>query len=215
MYVPAHFAMDDAAVRDLLDRHGAGDLVTATADGLRCTMLPFVHDASVGEHGVLLGHFARNNDHWQQAPVGEAMVILRGPDAYISPNWYASKAEHGRVVPTWNYVLVAVHGTVRVHDDAAWTRDIVERLTRAHEAGRPEPWAVSDAPPPYIEGQLKAIVGIEIEIERIEAKWKLSQNRSAEDVAGVIAGLGAGSDDDVALADAMATIEERRAGRVR
>ena len=102
MYVPQHFAMDDDAVRGLLREHGAGDLVTATAESLVATMLPFIHDPDRGPHGALLGHVARNNDHWRHAPVGEALVILRGPDAYISPQWYASKREHGRVVPTWN-----------------------------------------------------------------------------------------------------------------
>jgi len=216
MYIPAYNAApSDEDVSRLLLATRAGDLVTAGDDGLAVSMIPFLYDVTLGRRGSLLGHLARPNDQWRGADGREGLVLVHGPDGYVSPGWYAAKRAHGRVVPTWNYVLVAVHGTVRVHDDAAWTRDIVERLTRAHEAGRPEPWAVSDAPPPYIEGQLKAIVGIEIEIERIEAKWKLSQNRSAEDVAGVIAGLGAGSDDDVALADAMATIEERRAGRVR
>ena len=137
------------------------------------------------------------------------------PDGYVSPAWYPAKREHGRVVPTWNYVLLAVHGTLRVHDDADWTRDVVERLTRAHEGGRAEPWAVSDAPEPYIAGQLRAIVGIEVEIDHVEAKWKLSQNRSAADVAGVIAGLEGRTDDDRTLAAAMSGVEARRSDRDR
>src|SRR5918997_4065609 len=137
MYVPKQFAMDDAAVQELLQRHGAGDLVTATSDGLRATMLPFIHEPEIGEHGALLGHVARTNDHWRHAPVGEAMVILRGPDAYISPNWYASKAEHGRVVPTWNYVTAHVYGELLIHDDVAWLDDLVRRLTDRHEAASP------------------------------------------------------------------------------
>jgi transcriptional regulator len=173
-------------------------------------MIPFLHDPSRGPHGSLLGHLARPNDQWRRADGREALVLVHGPDGYVSPAWYAAKREHGRVVPTWNYVLVAVHGTLRVHDDADWTRDIVERLTRAHEEAREEPWAVSDAPEAYIEGQLRAIVGIEVEIHRVEAKWKLSQNRSAADVAGVIAGLNAGSDEDRALADATSNVEARR-----
>src|SRR5687767_4846687 len=144
MYVPKQFAMDDDDVRELLRRHGAGDLVTVTSEGLRATMLPFVYDAEVGEHGALLGHFARNNDHWRHAPVGEAMVIVRGPDAYISPNWYASKAEHGRVVPTWNYVTAHVYGELVVHDDVAWLDGLVRRLTAKHEAGQEIPWTVDD-----------------------------------------------------------------------
>jgi transcriptional regulator len=200
MYVPAHFAMDDDAVRELLDGHGAGDLVTTTADGLRCTMLPFLHDPTIGEHGALLGHFARNNDHWQQPPVGEAMVILRGPDAYISPNWYASKTEHGRVVPTWNYVTAHVYGELVIHDDVDWLEDLVRRLTRKHEAAQPTPWTVDDAPPRFVAGQLRAIVGVELRITRIEAKSKLSQNRPPADVDGVVAGTRTLGDEAMARA---------------
>jgi transcriptional regulator len=200
MYVPKHFAMDDAAVQELLVRHGAGDLVTATSQGLLCTMLPFVHDPDRGEHGALLGHVARNNDHWRHAPVGEAMVILRGPDAYVSPGWYAAKAEHGRVVPTWNYVTAHVYGELVVHDDVAWLEDLVRRLTEKHEAGMPLPWSVDDAPPAFFAGQLRAIVGVELRITRIEAKAKLSQNRPAADVDGVVEGFRAQGDPEMAAA---------------
>lgn len=188
MYVPQHFAMDDDAVRGLLREHGAGDLVTATAGGLVATMLPFVYDPDRGPNGALLGHVARNNDHWRHAPVGEALVILRGPDAYISPQWYASKREHGRVVPTWNYVTAHVYGELVVHDDVEWLDDLVRRLTAKHEEGRPQPWAVDDAPPRFVAGQLRAIVGMEVLISRIEAKAKLSQNRPAADIDGVVEG---------------------------
>jgi transcriptional regulator len=201
MYVPAHFAMDDTAVRDLLTHHGAADLVTATADGLLATMLPFVHDPDAGERGALLGHVARNNDQWRHEVVGDALVIVRGPDAYISPGWYASKAEHGRVVPTWNYVTAHVYGELVLHDDPAWVEDIVRRLTAKHEASLPHPWAVDDAPPRFIAGQLRAIVGVELRITRIEAKAKLSQNRSDADLEGVVAGLDA--QGDRAMADAV------------
>jgi len=188
VYVPQHFAMDDDAVQELLREHGAGDLVTATAEGLVATMLPFVYDASRGPHGALLGHVARNNEHWRHAPVGEALVILRGPDAYVSPQWYAAKREHGRVVPTWNYVTAHVYGELVVHDDVDWLDDLVRQLTAKHEAGRPEPWAVDDAPPRFVAGQLRAIVGMELVISRIEAKAKLSQNRPAADIDGVVEG---------------------------
>jgi transcriptional regulator len=191
MYVPGHFAMDDAEVTDLLTHHGAADLVTATTDGLVATMLPFVFEADAGEHGALLGHVARNNDQWRAEVIGEALAIVRGPDAYISPSWYAGKAEHGRVVPTWNYVTAHVHGRLVVHDDAAWVEALVRRLTRKHEDGMPHPWAVDDAPPSFLAGQLRAIVGVELRITRIEAKAKLSQNRPEADVAGVVAGLDA------------------------
>ncbi len=188
VYVPEQFAMQDAAVQDLLHEHGAGDLVTATANGLLATMLPFVYDPDRGPHGALLGHVARTNDHWRHSPVSEALVILRGPDAYVSPAWYASKAEHGRVVPTWNYVTAHVYGELVVHDDVAWLDDLVRRLTAKHEAGRAEPWAVDDAPPPFVAGQLRAIVGMELVISRVEAKAKLSQNRPTADIDGVVDG---------------------------
>lgn len=180
--------MSDPAVLDLLREHGAGDLVTATAQGLLATMLPFVHDPGRGPHGALLGHVARPNQQWRHAPIGEALVILRGPDAYITPQWYASKREHGRVVPTWNYVTAHVYGTLVVHDDVVWLEDLVRRLTAKHEAGRPEPWAVDDAPPAFVAGQLRAIVGVELLITRVEAKAKLSQNRPPADIDGVVVG---------------------------
>jgi transcriptional regulator len=200
MYVPEHFAMDDAAVRDLLDFHGAGDLVTATDQGLVSTLLPFVYDPRPGPQGSLLGHFARNNEHWRLPPLGEAMVILRGPDAYITPNWYASKSEHGRVVPTWNYVTAHVHGELVIHDDVEWVGALVRRLTEKHEAGEARPWTVDDPPPKFVAGQLRAIVGVELRITRIEAKAKLSQNRPAADIDGVVAGTSARGDLEMSRA---------------
>jgi transcriptional regulator len=194
MYVPAHFTADDAAVRDLLANHGAADLVTATPSGLIATLLPFVYDAEVGEHGALLGHVARNNDQWRQPVLGEAMVIVRGPDAYVSPSWYASKSEHGRTVPTWNYVTAHVYGRLVVHDDPGWLDSLVRRLTDRHEAATARPWSVDDAPPAFIAGQLRAIVGVELVISRIEAKLKLSQNRPRADIEGVVEGLEARGD---------------------
>ena len=194
MYVPAHFAPDAALVDELLRNHGAADLVTVTEQGLVATMLPFIYvppadSDAAGSHGALHGHLARNNDQWRLSAAGESLAIVRGPDAYISPGWYASKVEHGRVVPTWNYVTAHVYGRFVVHDDPVWTEDLVRRLTAKHEAFRDHPWSVDDAPRPFIEGQLRAIVGVELEITRIEAKAKLSQNRPAADVEGVIAGL--------------------------
>ena len=189
MYIPAHFAADEATVGELLRNHGAADLVTLTAEGLAATLLPFVYLPEAGKHGALHGHVARNNTQWKLPAVGEALVIVRGPDAYISPSWYASKAEHGRVVPTWNYLTAHVYGRLVVHDDPDWTEDLVRRLTAKHEGGRVHPWSVDDAPRAFIEGQLRAIVGIELLISRIEAKAKLSQNRPPADVDGVISGL--------------------------
>jgi transcriptional regulator len=205
VYVPAHFKPDDDAVRELLRHAGAADLVTATADGLLSTMLPLVHDEAgsrpgLGPWGALLGHVARNNGQWRTPAIGEAMVIVRGPDAYISPGWYATKREHGRVVPTWNYITAHVHGRLEIHDDAAWVEANVRALSDRHEASREAPWSVDDAPEPYIEGQLKAIVGVEILIDHVEGKWKLSQNRSDADIAGAIEGLEATGERDVSAA---------------
>ncbi|PWU50150.1 transcriptional regulator [Micromonospora globispora] len=198
MYVPAHFSADESAVRDLLTHHGAADLVTATADGLVATMVPMLYDPDAGPHGALFAHLARNNDQWRRPVLGEALAILRGPDAYVSPGWYATKAEHGRVVPTWNYVVVHAYGELVVHDDPAWVGALVRRLTDKHEAGRPDPWSVDNAPEGFVAGQLRAIVGVELRISRLEAKWKLSQNRCAADVDGVITGLRATGQDATA-----------------
>jgi transcriptional regulator len=216
MYIPAHFAADDETVRDLLARHGAADLITLTDDGLLATMLPFAYDPEAGERGALYGHVARNNDQWRKPARGESLAIVRGPDAYISPSWYAAKAEHGRVVPTWNYLTAHVYGRLVVHDDAAWVEDVVRRLTGKHEAarlaspGQRLPWSVDDAPRAFVEGQLRAIVGLELKITRIEAKAKLSQNRPAGDIAGVVAGLAARGEDRSAAAVEHANA--RRAG---
>jgi len=206
MYIPAHFAAEDATVHELLARHGAADLVTLTADGLLATMLPFAHEPAAGEQGALYGHVARNNDQWRKPALGESLAIVRGPDAYVSPSWYTAKAEHGRVVPTWNYVTAHVYGRLVVHDDPAWVEDVVRRLTAKHEAapaavpGQAPEWAVDDAPRAFIEGQLRAIVGLELQITRIEAKAKLSQNRPVTDVPGIVAGLSARGDYRSALA---------------
>jgi transcriptional regulator len=222
MYIPAHFAADDATVRELLARHGAADLITLTEDGLLATMLPFAYEPTAGEPGAqwgtLYGHVARNNDQWRKPALGESLAIVRGPDAYISPSWYAAKAEHGRVVPTWNYVTAHVYGQLVVHDDPEWVEGVVRRLTAKHEAarltspGQSPAWSVDDAPRAFIEGQLRAIVGLELQITRIEAKAKLSQNRPATDVPGIVAGLAARGDDRSALAVERAN-EGRADGR--
>jgi transcriptional regulator len=208
MYVPSHFAATDAQIAQLLACVGAADLITSTDDGLIATFLPLLYDGT--EHR-LLGHVARNNPHWRRGGGRDTMVILRGPDAYVSPSWYPTKAEHGRVVPTWNYVTAHVYGRLRVHDDPEWVRGVVRALTERHEAGLAgrdghTPWQLTDAPPAFIAGQLRAIVGVELLIERIEAKRKLSQNRSAADQDAVVAALRAsagGAGDTVA--ELMAT----------
>jgi transcriptional regulator len=202
VYVPAHFAAPDDAVAQLLAAPGAVDLVSSTPAGLTATTLPMLHDPQAH---ALTGHLARTNTQWRDT-VGEVLVIVRGPDAYVSPSWYASKAEHGRVVPTWDYVLAHVHGELVLHEDADWLAAHVTRLTEAHETGRAEPWAVTDAPARFVAGQLRAIVGVEVRIRRVEAKWKLSQNRPAADVDGVVAGLTV----DGALGTAAAVQAARR-----
>jgi transcriptional regulator len=216
MYIPAHFSPDEALVDELLHNHGAADLVTMTSQGLVATLLPFVWVPAAGAHGALHGHVARNNDQWKLPVTGEAMAIVRGPgDAYITPGFYASKREHGRVVPTWNYITAHVYGELVVHDDPVWVEDLVRRLTGKHEADREHPWSVDDAPRAFVEGQLRAIVGVELVVSRIEAKAKLSQNRPAADVAGVIAGLRERGDfeaaDAVELARDAAEVARRDA----
>ncbi|WP_037575738.1 FMN-binding negative transcriptional regulator [Phaeacidiphilus oryzae] len=208
MYIPRHFLPEEADVQELLAAVGSADLVTMTGRGLMATQLPWVYDPDAGERGALLGHLARANEQWSEPVTGEAMVIVRGSEAYISPNWYASKAEHHRVVPTWNYLTAHVYGRLVVHDDPEWLAGQVSRLTDRHEAesARPgeRPWAVADAPEKYLAGQLRAIVGVELAISRVEAKFKLSQNRPAADVAGVAAGLDArGRAGDAAVAAAV------------
>ena len=189
MYTPAHFAASPDAIIDLLNRPAAAHLVTATGQGILATMLPLIYEPSIGDHGALHGHLARNNPQWSASALGESLAILQGADAYVSPSWYASKAEHGRVVPTWNYSTAHVYGELVVHEDAAWLGNHVRRLTDVHEAGSERPWSVDDAPERFISGQLRAIVGVELIISRIEGKSKLSQNRTDADISGVIAGL--------------------------
>jgi transcriptional regulator len=189
MYTPAHFAVDEADALAFLENVRAADLVTTTAAGLVATFLPLLFDRNVGEHGALLGHVARKNDQWKRQPIGEALVIIHGEDAYISPSWYPSKAEHGRVVPTWNYLTAHAYGELVIHDDPAWVDKNVRCLTERHEGRRAAPWSVDDAPPDFHAGQLRAIVGVELLISRVEAKFKMSQNRRDADIDGVVAGL--------------------------
>ncbi|WP_035856007.1 FMN-binding negative transcriptional regulator [Cryptosporangium arvum] len=201
MYVPSHFAVPAHRQAALLGGGGFAHLVTPTAEGLLSTPLPLLFDAG---RNALLGHVARNNPHWRDLPDAESLAILTGPDAYVSPGFYASKREHGRVVPTWNYEVLHVHGRLVAHDDVEWLRDLVTRLTDAHESNRAEPWQVTDAPERFIDGQLRAIVGLELVISRVEGKAKLSQNRSDADQEGVIAGLSAtGEPGDAEVATAM------------
>jgi len=196
MYTPPAFREDDPAIlRRIMREARLSTLVTATAEGLMATPLPLLLDETEGEHGVLLGHVAKANPQWRTSPVGDALAIFSGPDAYVSPSWYASKQEHGKVVPTWNYVAVHAYGAVEFFEDAERLHGIVTRLTNLHEGRRQEPWAVSDAPATFIQSQLKGIVGLRLPISRVEGKRKLSQNRSAADRQGVAEALGQSGDE--------------------
>ncbi len=190
MYVANHFSMSEPEIHQVLGAGGAADLVTAHDHGLVATFLPFVFDPDAGPHGSLIAHVARNNRQWIDPVIGEAMVIVHGPEHYISPRWMPSFAAHGQVVPTWNYLTVHAYGRLVAHDDAAWTERAVRRLTAVHEqaTGR-EPYSVDAVPADYIERQLRAIVGIEVQLTRVEAKAKMSQNKMPDDVAGVVDGL--------------------------
>lgn len=202
MYTPPAFREDDpAALRAIMREAGLSSLVTVGEDGIVATPLPLMLDEAEGPFGTLYGHVARANPHWKSAAAGEALVIFTGPDAYISPSWYAAKREHGKVVPTWNYVAVHAYGPAEFFDDAGRLRAVVTRLTVRHEAARPEPWQVDDAPEDFVENQLRLIVGVRIPITRIEGKRKMSQNRSEADRTGVAKGLAespSGADRDVA-----------------
>ncbi|KHL18947.1 transcriptional regulator [Mumia flava] len=217
MYVPRPNALDDAAEIDaLVAAVGAGDLVTVDADGRpQSTLLPVLW---LREESRVVAHMARANAHWRTiVDDAAALMVVNGPQAYVSPSWYATKREHGRVVPTWNYSAVHLRGTVRVHDDPDWVRDAVTRLTRHHESTRTPVWDVTDAPDAFVDQQLRAIVGVEIQVDAVEAKAKLSQNRSEADRRGVVEGLrGESAAAAAEVADAMAaglTTRHRDASR--
>jgi transcriptional regulator len=192
MYIPSAFREDDLPVLHAMMRDTRlANFVTATDEGLLATPLPLFLMSEEGCCGTLYGHMARANPQWKLAPRGDALALFTGPDAYISPAWYPSKAEHGKVVPTWNYIAVHACGPVEFFEDADRLLDVVTRLTDLHEASRAGPWAVRDAPEAFIRAQLRGIVGLRMPIMRLEGKRKMSQNRSAEDRAGVAAGLAA------------------------
>jgi transcriptional regulator len=198
MYTPKQFAVGDEQAAAFLSQIQAADLVTATDAGLRSTFLPLLFRPDAGERGALHGHLARKNDQWRQSPIGEALVIAHGPDAYIHPGWYPTKAEHGRVVPTWNYTTAHIYGELVVHDDVDWVDMNVRALTARQEHDRDHPWSVDDAPEGFHAGQLRGIVGVELLISRVEAKFKMSQNQKDTNIDGVIAGLAGDGRADVA-----------------
>lgn len=201
MYQPIHFREDRLDVQHALVRaHPLGLLISTGADGLIANPVPFVLDAK-GDLGTLRCHVARPNGQWKALQeAGDCLVVFQGAEHYITPSWYASKREHGKVVPTWNYATVHCWGRAIIHDDPTWIRDQIEALTRAHEEPRRERWAVTDAPEPFIAAQMRGIVGIEIPIARIEGKWKVSQNRQEADRRGVHDGL-RGEGDGASMAD--------------
>ncbi len=201
MYVPKHFSETRPERLVALIRSAPfGTLVTVTAEGIEASHVPFVHKPDPAPWGTIEAHLARNNTQWETLDASvEALVIFQGPDAYITPSWYASKRETGRAVPTWNYVVVHAYGPLRVIQDPGWLRRHVEELTDQQERGRPHPWRVTDAPAEYLENMLKAIVGVQIPISKVVGKWKLGQNRSLADRQGMLAGL-AGQDDPSAHA---------------
>lgn len=215
MYQPAHrkFEVEDpVALLAELCAVVPATLVTHGPKGFRASILPMLFDPDDGPHGTLRGHVARGNPQWREIEAsitaagdgaGEALAIFDGPDAYLSPAWYEEKRLTGKVVPTWNYVTVQAHGTVTTRDDPDWLIPHVARLVERHEAGRRDPWALTDAPDDYIRTQAGAIVGLELHITRLEAKAKLSQNRSEADIEGAIEGLAAGSPRERELATLM------------
>ena len=200
MYVPEHFSEhDDVVVLELLRTAGFGHLVIAGASGLASTPLPFVIDDAASTVGA---HLAKRNPMWHEAPC-EALLVVPVCDAYVSPSWYPSRHEDRRVVPTWNYEVVHLHGHLVAHHDSDWLRGHVTELTDRNEVAMSIPWAVSDAPADFIEAQLRGIVGIEMAVSRVEAKRKLSQNRSAEDADGAAKGLAAIGHRGASVAEAM------------
>jgi transcriptional regulator len=190
MYNPPHFREDRVPVlHEAIRRAGLATLVTSGPDGLVANHVPLLLDAEPAPYGTLHGHFARGNPQWRNAPDGEALAIFLGPDAYVTPSWYPTKRATGEVVPTWNYVAIHAYGRLGFFDDADRLLALVTRLTRRHETARAAPWSVSDAPDDYVRGQLQGIIGFAMPITRLKGKWKMSQNRPAEDRAGVADGL--------------------------
>lgn len=196
MYVPPAFRQTDLpALHREIGNCRLATLVSHGENGLQASHLPLLLRPEEGRYGTLYGHLARANPHWQVLAEGtEALVMFNGPDAYVSPSWYPAKAEHGKVVPTWNYIAVHAYGRAEVFDDAERLRSLLAGLTERHEGPRPQPWAMDDAPQDYIDGMLRAVVGFALPIERLEGKWKLGQNRSEADRRGVHDGLANSTD---------------------
>ena len=195
MYIPRHFSVEDPVAQQFLENLKSGHLVTNTAQGMLSTMIPVTFDKA---DRSIIGHVARGNSQWSEKTNQEALFISAPVDSYISPSWYASKQEHGKVVPTWDYMLAHVYGDLIIHDDVDWLRIAVSNLTDSFEAGRAKPWKLDDAPEDYVAGQLRAIVGVEIKVARLEVSFKMSQNKTKSDLDGVIDGLRADNREDAA-----------------
>jgi transcriptional regulator len=207
VYVPAHFnEVRVNVLHDLIRSSGLATLVSMTADGLLASHAPLMLDPDPAPYGTLIGHLAKANPHARAADAAvQTLVIFQGPDGYITPSYYAAKREHGKVVPTWNYTAVQAYGTLEAFDDPARLLAVVTRLTERNETPRAQPWAVSDAPDDFVQGMLRGIVGIALPIVRLEGKVKMSQNRPAADIAGVVDGLQADGQDGLAAAVVRAT----------
>ncbi len=206
LYTPPAFKIDDLNIlHEHIEKTGLALLITASTAGPLASHVPLLLERQAGPFGTLIGHLARANIQATQSQTDqEALVVFQGPDAYISPNWYATKQEHGRVVPTWNYAVVHARGMIKFFDDPVLLHSAVDRLTKRHEAQFAKPWATSDAPKTYMDGQLKGIIGFEIQIQSLEGKHKLSQNRSTADQSGVINGLSASErPTDASVAELM------------
>ncbi len=206
MYIPPHFNVDQIGVlHDAIRTAGLATLVTMTADGMIASHLPLLIDPDPAPYGTLIGHLARANPQTKTTDAAvQAMVIFHGPDGYISPSLYATKRETEKVVPTWNYIAIHAYGTIEFFNEPNRLLGVVTRLTEKHEATRAQPWAVTDAPADFVQGMLKAIVGVSIPIARLEGKFKMSQNRPPADHAGIVSGLEADGKADLAAEVARA-----------
>jgi transcriptional regulator len=214
MYQPEHFKLEDrASLHEVMQAHPLAQLVTAGPSGLMSNPVPIVLHAEEGSHGVLRAHLARPNAQWREIEAGaEVLVIFQGHEGYVTPSWYASKREHGKVVPTWNYVVVQARGSARVIHDGAWLLSHVSQISDRHEAARPVPWSVADAPKGYIEALARGIVGIEIAVTELSGKFKMSQNRPPADREGVAMGL---LEDNVPAATELSRLVRELAGSSR
>jgi transcriptional regulator len=211
VYTPVHFAEQrEPVLRELIKARPLATLIVSTPRGLDAQHLPLLLDETRASPGALQGHVAKANLVWSEVASGaEVLAVFHGPQHYVSPSWYPSKREHGKVVPTWNYVVVHARGTITWNTDSAWLRALLERTTSSQESPRPEPWRIDEAPASFVDRNIEAIVGLEIAVHELTGKWKLSQNRSAADRSGVVAGLLAeGGDDAVDLANLMRDRDE-------